>query len=813
MTAYLTKIYSNAIAGNNKLALFMLLCIFAYFSYYTKDFQLDASTDSFLLENDKDLQRFREISGRYVSKEFVFVAFIPNGDLFSDPTLEIIKNLRDDLLEIDMIGSVLSIIDVPLVKVVGGSLTDIADNYKTLMDTDIDKEKAKAELLTSPIFLEQVVSKDGKTTALWVFLEDDPEFSQLKSERNILAVKSLTEGLNIDEAEKYEQLQIEYGQGKLIEDARTHEMIIEVRELIADYSEHGTLFLGGVPMIVDDMITFIKNDLILFGTGIFLFLVAMLGIIFRKLRWVSLPLASCIFAVASMIGLLGIIGWKVTVISSNFISLMLILTMSMNVHLVVRFRQLSRDFPEMSQSELAMEMARKMVWPCLYTALTTMIGFGSLVFSGIKPVIDFGWMMTMGLSLLFLTTFLVFPAILLLFKKIPDSESGVSQEVPFTASLARLTEHHGSKILVASMVLAIISAYGMSQLRVENSYVNYFDDSTEIYQGLKLIDEELGGTLQLDILINLEDESEEEVVEEELDEFDALFGDIETDKADYWFTPEKITLIKDIHDYLEGLAPVGKVLSLASTVRVAESLIKAGEFDTFLLGIVYRQMPDELRDTMITPYVSVENDELRITMRIKDSMKDLRRNELLQQINSDLANNFGLEEEQVELSGLMVLYNNMLQSLFRSQIMTLGAVMLGIALMLLLLFKSLPLAIIGIVPNILTACMILGLMGILDIPLDMMTITIAAISIGIAVDNSIHYIYRFREEFSRNGDYIQTLYICHANIGRAVFYTAITIIVGFSILVFSNFIPMIYFGLLTALSHVFCIIRRTDAVT
>ena len=439
-----------------------------------------------------------------------------------------------------------------------------------------------------------------------------------------------------------------------------------------------------------------------------------------------------------------------------------------------------------------------MVWPCLYTALTTMMGFGSLVVSDIKPVIDFGWMMTLGLAVTFLTSFLLFPSILVMLGK-SSLVTAEKTEVPFTAFLARLTERHGNKILVIAILLALISGYGVSRLKVENSFVNYFSDSTEIYKGLKLIDDKLGGTASLDIILKL-DNPEETPPAEQDDELDAMFGEIEVDKADYWFTPEKINLIEGMHDYLASLPAVGKVLSLASTIRVAESLTKGGKFDTFLLAVIYKQLPEVLREQMITPYVSIEKDEARINLRVKDSLKDLRRKELLEKIHRDLIQKFNFPENKLEITGLLVLYNNMLQSLFKSQILTLGVVMIGIALMLLVLFQSVSLAVIGIIPNILSAAIILGLMGLLNIPLDMMTITIAAITIGIAVDNAIHYIYRFREEFARSGDYLETLHYCHANIGRAVFYTAITIIVGFSILVMSNFIPTIYFGLLTAMA-------------
>jgi uncharacterized protein len=521
----------------------------------------------------------------------------------------------------------------------------------------------------------------------------------------------------------------------------------------------------------------------------------MLSVIFRRLRWVLLPLASCAYAGLLMIGLLGFTGWRVTVISSNFVSLMLIITMSMNIHLVVRYRQLRKDYPDDTQRDLVLMTVRRMVWPCLYTALTTIMAFASLVVSDIKPVIDFGWMMTIGLAVTFLTTFLLFPAILVL---LPRSLSDIEGErqYQFSSTLARITERHGKAVLAVSALLTALSVYGITRLEVENSFVSYFSPGTEIYQGLKLIDDKLGGTIPLDVILKFEDES----FDDEDEEFNRLFGKIDTNTAEYWFTPYKIDRIKQVHDYLDTLPGVGKVLSLASVIRVAESVEEGRTFGSLELGLMYKRMPEDIKASVVDPYVSFKDNEARINLRIQDSRPDLRRNELLRTIESDLRGKLGFAEGEAQVTGALVLYNNMLQSLFRSQILTLGVVMLGIALMLLVLFRSLSLAIIGIVPNVLAAGIILGLMGLARIPLDMMTITIAAITIGIAVDNSIHYIYRFREELPRHKDYVKTMHYCHANIGKAVFYTAITIILGFSILALSNFIPTIYFGVLTALA-------------
>ena len=799
MINIIKNFYRSVVLNHPVFTILLLLMVFGFFVSHAKDFKLDASADALLLENDEDLKIFRDLNDRYATKDFLFVTFTPHQDLFADSSLHIIASLRDELKQLELTDSVTTLLDVPLVKQIEGSLSEVTSNYWTLESDGVDKAKAKAELIASPIFKELIISLDGNTTALQVNLKGDDTFRALLHQRNALLLKQEEDSITSDESLQLEDIIEEYQARKIDINKKDHQNILNVRAIMQKYEQFGMLHLGGVTMISDDMVTFIKNDLVVFGVGVFVFLVAMLSIIFRKARWVALPLLSCAYAGMLMIGLLGLVGWSVTVISSNFISLMLIITMSMNIHLVVRYRQLRKDLPDLNQKDLVMEMAGKMVWPCFYTALTTIMAFSSLVVSGIKPVIDFGWMMTIGLTVTFTTTFLLFPALLVLMKK-PEAEQDKVGNFQIMPALSALTVNHGNKILLLSVVLFVVSIYGVSKLEVENSFIDYFSKDTEIYRGLKLIDDKLGGTTSLDIILKFEEEVEE-VFEDDIDEeedFDFDFGGgAEEDPADYWFTPDKVDEVKIIHDYLEGLPAVGKVLSLASLIRVGED-VNQGEFDAFELAIVYKRMPVELKASMIDPYISIDNNEARINLRILDSLENLRRKELLEQIHSDLTSKLGFSEDRIAISGLLVLYNNMLQSLFKSQILTLGVVMVGIALMLLVLFRSVSLAIIGIIPNILASAIILGLMGLLKIPLDMMTITIAAITIGIAVDNSIHYIYRFREEFARNQDYVETLHYCHANIGKAIFYNAITIIIGFSILVLSNFIPTIYFGVLTA---------------
>ena len=779
--------------------LIALLLVLLVLGWHARDFRLDASADSLLLENDQDYKVFRDLSERYQSKSFLVVALVPEQGVFAISTLKRVDKLVLNLEEVPGISSVVSLLDVPLLAQGEGSLTELAGNYRTLRDSEVDLDKARDELTTSPVFSELIVSADGRTTALQLNLDEAPEFEALQGERRRMSQRIGAGKATSDEKQRFVQLDAEYELQKRQLNQKRHDTIAAVREVMERHRDAGSLVLGGVSMIADDMITFIRNDLVTFGLGVFVFLVVMLAIVFRAMRWVVLPLASCFFAGLSMMGLLGLAGWHVTVISSNFISLMLILTMSMNVHLVVRYRQLVRDHPELAHPARVLMTMQKMFWPCLYTALTTILAFGSLVLSSIKPVIDFGWMMSLGLVVTFAVSFLLFPALLAVLGPLQKGESAAVPGRKFTATLSRITATRGRLVITTSLALAILGGMGITRLEVENSFINYFGKDTEIYRGLKLIDRELGGTTPLDVIVRFEPEPEIAATDESDDDLALLLGSVsQGDPVDYWFTPRKIKTVSAVHDFLESRYGVGQVLSLASLIRVGESISKA-PFDTFELAVLYKRMPGDLKAALLSPYVSIERDEVRLTARIRDSLPDLRRNALLQEIQSGLEKELGLEPEAFQVSGLVVLYNNMLQSLFSSQIMSLGVVMLGIGLMLLILFRSLRLAVIGIAPNLLAAAIILGVMGWARIPLDMMTITIASITLGIAVDNSIHYIYRFRSEIGRVGDYVETLHYCHANIGRAIFYTAITIIAGFSILVLSNFLPTIYFGVFTAL--------------
>ena len=793
------SIYKKLVIDFSKITIALITVLIVFSLYQSKNFNLDASSDALLLEGDPDLKYLREINNTYGSKDFLVLTYSPISSFTEKETILNLQLLKSKIEKLTWVDSVITIIDVPLLKSTDENLMERLKNYKTLAYPEIDRKRGFDEILNSPIYKNYVISEDGKTSGIVVYLKKDERLAEYIKIKDKFFLQSNETGLSKEEKANYKEFIKEYENYKNLYNLRNHQNITEIRDVINKYGENAKIHLGGIPMIADDMMSYVKSDITIFGIGVFIFIVLTLWFIFRNLKWILMPLLGCATSVIIMIGLLGLIGWKVTVISSNFIALMLILNMAMNIHVTVRFLQLKKEFPELSKKDVIFNASKKMMLPILYTVLTTICAFLSLVFSGIKPIIDFGWMMSLGLIVSLFVTFLLLPALISLLSS--DNEIGLkdTEKSLITSALSSFTKNNKFIIFSSAILVILFSINGIFKLKVENSFINYFDKETEIYKGMKKIDDDLGGTTPLDIILKFPTNSEEN--KSEKDEFDEWEEEnkVNEDKSKYWFTRDKMDKIIKVHDYLNSLPEIGKVLSFGSILRVAEDLNNK-ELQSLEIAVLYSKIPNSIKKEIVTPYISVEKDEARISVRVKDSLENLRRNELIKKINSELNTKLGLKEEEYKLAGVLILFNNLLQSLFKSQILTLGIVIFGIFLMFFILFRNIIISLIGVVPNFIAAFFILGIIGFLGIPLDMMTITIAAITIGIAVDNSIHYIYRFQEEFEKIKNYNKTLDRCHSTVGVAILNTSITIIFGFSILVLSNFIPTIYFGLFTGLA-------------
>jgi predicted RND superfamily exporter protein len=805
LSSVFAKVYDSVILSRPWLIIFLLALVTALAGFYAQNYKVDASADALVLEGDKDLAFFREVGKRYAAEEFFIVAYQPKEDLFSEQALKNISTLVADLEKVQGVSTVMSILDVPLLYSPKVSISSLMLGIKTLRDNSVDRGLAAKEFRESPIYKQLLTSTDAKTTALQIGLLRDSTYNDLLDERNRLRVLNAAGSLPAAEIEKLLEAEQLFKSYTVKTAEHQQQLVKNVRAVLDQHRGAATeIFLGGVPMIASDMVSFVKSDMKVFGVGILIFVIVVLTIIFRTLRWVFLPLLVCMLTNIFMLGLLGFLDWRMTVISSNFIALLLIITLAIAVHLIVRYRELQLLKPQASQHELALATVLAMLRPCVYTGLTTIVAFMSLVISGIRPVMDFGWMMTIGVMVALMTTFIVVPIGMLLGRApAPEKNSqSLSNESVFTLRFAHITEHHGGKILAVAVLILLFSVSGVTQLKVENRFIDYFDESTEIYRGMELVDSELGGTIPLEIVVYPEvvDESNaDDSFDDFDDEFDSdQFGDSSSDISP-WFTLAGLNELNKIHLHIDGLSETGKVLSLATVYQLAGDLLGDG-LDDIQLALAYRNLPSEIKDVMVTPYLHDETNEARITVRVKETSRTLNRAELLEDLHRFMQEDMGYSQDRYRFTGMLVLYNNLLQSLFVSQILTLGLVFIAITAMLVVLFQSFNLALIGIVPNLMAALLVLGGMGWAGVPLDMMTITIAAISIGIGVDNTIHYVHRFKREFKQDGNYIATMYRCHGSIGRAMYYTSITIIFGFSILALSNFKPSIYFGLLTGVA-------------
>jgi len=802
MLSSITKLYSDVVFEKPRLVIAGLLVVVAFFAWYAQYFRLDASADSLLLENDPDLEFSREINNRYGTSDSVTVAYTPDGDLFDPAELEILTRLREDLLSIERVESVDSILNVPIFG--DTPLTGISEDYLTLLDPETDLAAAREEIISSPIFRNALLSPDGETAGIQLGFATDETARSLVNRRTEL--RGLARGGEITPEQQAELITVEeeYAVYSVQAADRQHEMIGEIRATLDQYRDGAEIYLGGAPMIADDLVTFVQGDLSTFSSAVVLLIIFALGLIFRKVRWVAIPLICCAVAGTIMVGVLGVMDWRVTVVSSNFISLLLIITISLTVHLTVRYRELRATRHFSDHDKLLRHAVLSMFRPCLYTALTTAVAFGSLIVSGLLPIITFGWMMMMGVVTALIVAFTLFPSIMSLLKK-DDSQISANLRLNLTDFLARATDKLKINVLVLYGLILLFSLIGLSKLRVENSFIDYFRESTEIYQGMSLFDEKLGGTLSFDVVVNLP-EADDDFDDGFDDGLGDGFGDSDANSDAYWFTAPKMEHIQAIHEYLDADLQTGKVLSFGAIVQLAEALNGNQEVDGFLWAILYNRIPEALKDTVLNPFISVSDNQTRFNVRVIESAPDLNRNELLQRIERGVEEEFGFAEEDVRITGILVMYNNVLQSLFQSQILTLGVVMLAIMLMFLTLFRSISIAVLCIIPNAIAAAFVLGIMGWLNIPLDIMTITIAAISVGIGVDNTIHYMHRFKREFPRFGNYRQTMFFCHNSIGRAMYFTSMTIVAGFSILALSNFIPTIVFGLLTSLAMLVALI-------
>ncbi len=799
----LRRFYTGFVFRYPWLVIALVLLTAALLGTQASKLSVDASAETLLLEHDKDLAYTRLVAKRYRSQDFLVITYTPNGELLAPRTLEDIRTLSDALMKVEGVDSVTSILNVPLLQSPPKPVKALLEKIPSIEAGDANLSLAREEFKRNPLYASNLVSPDLKTTALQVNLVRDDHYYELLDRLNVLRDADANGTLDTGGRTELAEANAAFKAYRDIAREKDHRLILAVRSIIGNHRSDGELFLGGVTMIADDMVTFVKRDLKTYGAAVLALLILVLWTVFRQKRWVALPVLISALSIGITIGLLGALGFEITVISSNFISLQLIITISIIIHLIVRYRELAMTKPEATEKELVLESTLSMSKPTFFAIVTTIAGFASLMLSGIKPIIALGWMMSIGITVSLIVTYLLFPAVNVLLKR-KQPKTTFDKEFSVTKILADFTERRGVLTLIATVLLIVYAVTGAQRLVVENSFINYFKPSTEIYQGMSVIDRQLGGTTPLDITIDLPQAPVKKAkadASDGFDEFDEFAEEFnaEASEAQYWFTDSRMDVVRRVHQWLENVPHVGKVLSLGTMLEVGRTLNDGQSLDNFELALLYNELPAKFASIILKPYIDIEHNQVRFALRIVDSDADLRRDALLKHLHKGLIEEVGIPPEHLHVSGLMVLYNNMLQSLFDSQIATLGIMVLLLFGMFWMLFRSFKTAVVAIIANLVPVGTVFGVMGWSGIPLDMMTITIAAISIGIAVDDTIHYIHRFRIELAADGDYIAAMHRSHESIGYAMSYTSAAIMIGFVILVLSAFIPTIYFGLLTVL--------------
>ncbi len=801
----LYKLYQKLILKYPLSVLIVLISSILIFGINVVKLEIDASAETLLLNDDKDLAFTRTVAKRFQTNDVLVLAYKPKYDLLSVESIKTLTRISNDLEKLPSVKSVDSLINVPLFFSPIREIDDLINETRTLKTPDMNLSLVEQEFLSSPLYKDSLVNKNFTISSIFIHLYQDPEYFTLLENRNLLLDKKRTSSLSKEEEQTLHDVTISFKEHRDKQRILDNQNIKEIRSLISKYQNDASFFLGGVQMISNDIVGFVKNDLFIFGSTLIFLIILVLGMVFKKPRWVMLPILICTLSVIAITSSLGFFGWEITVISSNFIALQLIITISIVLHLIVRYEELLTLYPHASSKRLILLTMLTKATPTFFAIITTIAGFSSLLYSHIHPVINLGWMMSAGITMSLIISFIVFPTILMLLKKTPPLKR--KRSMAFMPSLtARIVLHDKKAIFIITFLSIVFSVTGASQLIVENSFINYFKKDTDIYKGMKIIDQELGGTTPLDIILTLSDENRtlspmattQDDTDEEADSFEDEFNTVENEDQ-YWFTDEKIKIIKKVHNYLTQIKQIGEVQSFATLLDTGKILNGNKDLDSVDLAIIYQKLPQKYRDVILLPYVNIEHNQLRFSTRIIDSNEALRRDALLKKIKDDLTHIIDPNVATVQLSNLMVLYNNMLQSLFHSQITMLGLVLLIVFLMFLVLFRDLKLTLIALIVNIIPIGMVFGFMGWLHIPLDIMTITIAAIAMGIGIDDTIHYIHRFKVEFAKDNRYYFSMHRTNNSIGHAMYFTTLVIVIGFSILTLSNLIPTIYFGLLTML--------------
>ncbi|MGQ8364443.1 efflux RND transporter permease subunit [Glaciecola sp. 1036] len=766
---------------SDRIPIIILFAItFAALAYFSTQFKINASADTLLTKNNELYIETQLANEKFSPSEFILIAYQPrNHALFSEQTFQDLAQLTNQFEQIERLETTNSILNVPLISSATNLLQidNVAD--LTYQKQQYSVEQMRNMLSEHPIYTDLLVNEQQDATSIQLVFKKNSELEALNAQMLDIQAQTLDGELSDEQQQTLDSLKQEASKIEEQIGKTRQQELAQIEQIIASTDADADIFIGGSYVVGLRLIEIVKQDLVYFGIGIAALICLLLAILYRSVKWVIFPILACGASITVTMGVLAILQIPATVISANFIALQLILTLAIMLHLITCYREISRDDESLTQKERVIATLTDKIAPCFFAAITTSIGFASLIFSGIQPVMDFGIMMLISNLVTLLVALLLFPAIL---SFLPATKE--AHEYTWVKSLLNKVKswviNHPAKTAIIPLAILIGLSVGISRLTVENSFINYFHQDTKIYQELSFIDRQFGGSTALDVVINLPNAQE----------------------GDLFLRAETINQLHLSHATIDAFEASGNVTSLINFTLLAKQVNQNMPLTEYELDVIYEVVDKEVIDQLLGAYVDTDSKTLRISTRIKDSLPDLNRQQLLDNIKADLAAS-GLEPEQYKLTNLFILYQDILSRLFDSQITTLGIVYIALGIVLLIIFRSLKLALIALVPNIITTTAILGLIGWLGIPLDLMTITIAAIAMGIAVDDTIHFMDAFIT--GQNQDKLSGLKSAFSHTGLAITYTTTLIALGFGMFMFSDFMPSVYFGLLTASAMLFAL--------
>jgi predicted RND superfamily exporter protein len=757
--------------------LVLTLCL----GWFVQYFKIDASADTLLVKDNKLYIQSQIMNERFSPDEFILLAYEPkNSDVFSDKTFEDLQVLTEKLKTLPRVRSVTHILNVPLLSQMSSLDPKLKPEQWTWQSKQFSYEQMRKIFDQHPIFTDLLVNQKMSATSIQIVFKQHAELAEIESQIISIDKKRLTDKFTDEDKTKVEQLKLQADPIRQELNKQREKEINQIYEFADTVKADANVYLGGSYVLGHQLINIIRADLKLFGSAIGLAICIMLFILFRSWRWVIIPIACCAISVIMTMGLFGIFDLRTTVISSNFIALQLILTLAICVHLIVQYRQLANDDEQATQAELVSATLREKIKPCFYAGITTSVGFGSLIFSGIQPVVSFGWMMIIAMFVSIALSLIFLPALLCLFSRSQKAApSKLSQQ--FIQWVSGITLNHSGKVMGLFVVVTAIAILGLFRLTVENSFLNYFAEDTQVHQELTFIDQQFGGSTPFDIIIDIPADMQ---------------------KKDLALSAKSIQQLQVAQTILKQYPASGNTTSVVNFTELAMKLNQGRPLTEYELTAIYRLVDENLRETLLGSYFSLEHQQLRLSSRVKDSTEGFNRKEYLENLRHDLEAN-GIAKDQYQFTNLFVLYQDILQRLFTSQILTLGLVYIALLLVMWVLFKRLSVALVALVPNIICTLLILAVMGYANIPLDLMTITIAAIAMGIAVDDTIHFVHHYLHGHSTPKDAAEKAYF---SVGYAMLFTTVIICVGFALLAFSDFVPSMLFGLLTALAMIIALV-------